>query len=74
MGKKKFFVYSMIMRKKFVVDQDVIEKIIILFLNQVILIKFMRKEINGSEFDINNNKDVYVERVIDLEFEINESR
>lgn len=34
----------------------------------------MRKEINGSEFNINNNKDVYVERVIDLEFEINESR
>lgn len=42
--------------------------------NQVILTKFMRKETNGSESDINNNKDVRAERVTDPEPEINESR
>lgn len=74
MGKKKTSVYSMTMRKKFVVDQDATEKIIILLSNQVILTKFMRKETNGSESDINNNKDVHAERVTDPEPKINESR
>lgn len=73
MGKKKPSVYSMTMRKKFVVDQDATEKIIKLLSNQVILTKFMRKETNGSESD-NNNKDVHAERVTDPEPEINESR
>lgn len=49
-------------------------KIIKLLSNQVILIKFMRKETNGSESDINNSKDVHAERVTDPEPEINESR
>lgn len=60
--------------KKFVVDQDATEKIIKLLSNQVILTKFMRKETNGSESDINNNKDVHAERVTDPEPEKNESR
>lgn len=64
----------MTMRKKFVVDQDATEKIIKLLSNQVILTKFMRKETNGSESDINNNKAVHAERVTDPEPEINESR
>lgn len=64
----------MTMRKKFVVDQDATEKIIKLLSNQVILTKFMRKETNGSESDINNNKDVHAERFTDPEPEINESR
>lgn len=74
MGKKNPSVYSMTMRKKFVVDQDATEKIIILLSNQVILTKFMRKETNGSESDINNNNDVHAERFTDPEPEINESR
>lgn len=64
----------MTMQKKFVVDQDATEKIIKLLSNQVILTKFMRKETNGSESDINNNKDVHAKRVTDPEPEINESR
>lgn len=64
----------MTMQKKFVVDQDATEKIIKLLSNQVKLTKFMRKETNGSESDINNNKDVHAESVTDPEPEINESR
>lgn len=64
----------MTMQKKIVVDQDATEKIIKLLSNHVILTKFMQKETNGSESDINNIKDVHAERVTDPEPEINESR
>lgn len=74
MGKKKNLCIQYDNAEKFVVDQDATEKIIILLSNQVILTKFMRKETNGSESDINNNKDVHAERVTDPEPEINESR
>lgn len=60
--------------EKICVDQDATEKIIKLLSNQVILTKFMRKETNGSESNINNNKDVHAERVTDPEPEINESQ